>query len=278
MKIKCAAQAAVLLVSIVACNGREARAMKLTPVGRIWKALAEARVLVNVRDLGVERVAAPGQGRVAWRETLEALATSTAARGEFLGRVHEVLIQHGRQSGARALTRNGATVLALDFSGGPLEKGDERAGPTPLVVPSPEAIQSVLAALPARPVNEVYEFDNRFALALAGAGLGLLVVAPDARDAAGRPAFHRVLAGYGPHANELAPAIAAMADRIDPLANPQVLLERGDTHGAALEMPMEATFPSTARPLRPVITFSVRGAGVEFPSPAELTAGWSATR
>lgn len=246
----------------------------------IWSLLARERVLVSILDKGIEPFAEPEKARILWRETLDALSAAAGEDGKLLGRVHTVLIRDGAATGrktprdalsrqraaasAGTAVRDGRTFLELAFAAGP---------------PDPAAIRAALERLPPRAASPIHDFDTRFLEYLARHGLAVEVVDTATRDATGRPAFHAVLAAYGERIARGAPKDLdrLLAAELDPRFNPQLVLQKSDPPEAGLEYPMEARAPNhVARPLRLVISWSLDGQAVRFPTLDRIDAGAAA--
>lgn len=267
---------AVFMFLFMLLAHEEALAMKPgDPVPALWRSLARKRVLVRILDLGAERSNGTLTGRMGWRLAFEALGRVASARPEALDGIHEVRIERGQHPGVDVREEEGTTSLGLIFAGGPEPKGARRqAGPgiASPTAPQDAAILKAVAGLKPRRKIDVYEFDNRFALFLAGHGLGLSVADVATRDATGAPAFHAVLRAYGDSGagrDRLARALA----RVDRNVIPQLMLRKGAIAEALLEEPVEASFPAeAARKVRPVVTYQLKVGRPLFPDLS--TADW----
>lgn len=238
-------------------------------LGRMWEALARARVVVRLGELGAERSKGKLRGRFGWIESFFLLHQATGGDESLLGRFHELVVRQAATPGASLAPGGGPglpVVLLLDFA---LREppGPPNAPPRSrlkLELPSAARIRAVLEKLGPRPRLDRYEFDNRFPLFLAKLGLGWAALDPDARDATGRLAFHQVFAQYGPLVEKLEPRprppgetrpvsggglqnlVDAVASVVDPRYHPQLELRPGPAADAGFALPVRPTFPFDA--------------------------------
>jgi hypothetical protein len=231
----------------------------------IWRALARARVLVRINNLGAEVLANKATGRFGWRETFLGLGDVILADSDALSKVHEVVIDGG-------VGRPRAFVMLPEHPKAPVRLrvhwGLERAKQGdngPLRVVEPADIATAIKGLGPRPTLAKYEFDHRFLLFVAGLGLGVDITDTDRTDADGQYLFHRVLANYGRRVADTIPAPRSLSEiqkpaepgslqnlqdvlgaQIDPITHPQLSLSELLTAGAGFSESMEASFPRWA--------------------------------
>ncbi len=238
-------------------------------LGRMWEALARARVMVRLGELGAERAGGKLRGRFGWIESLFLLHQAIAGDETLLGRFHELVVRQTASPGAALAPGAGPddpVVLLLDFAlrERPGLAGAPAGSHLQLALPPVARIRSVLEALGPRPRLDRYEFDNRFPLFLAKLGLGWSLLDPDARDSSGRLAFHELFAEYGPVVEKLEPRarppgerfpvsgsqlqnlVDAVAAVVDPRYHPQLELRPGRTADAGFALPRRPTFPFDA--------------------------------
>ena len=263
------------LIGALACVPWLALAAPASPQGRpgmgpLWEKLAHAHVLVRVVRAGAELKGGHGTGRFACEETLRALDAAIAADPSLPGRIHELRVD-ASSSGPKVEVHQPPSAdrpvsLWLLFRARPDQ---------PLEVPDAAQIRSALAPLPPRPRLAQNDFDERFALFLAGAGLGLAVMSPAHTDIAGAPAFHAALKALGDAVAHPLPGYQeALRARVDPRAMMQVALRESSAPDAGFRPSASAEFPgyATTSSAEPFVAYTLAHGQVSVPDLAALEA------